>query len=221
MRRIGKSLPNKVYGLIEYIERTLPPEKSLGKKAATQKSLRDLKLLPNLVYQLENLYKTMQELWKKTKNDLSKHLPIGTARDFQINSKGLKEAMNRILESQCSEVDETLLEEVVEVAALDGAVISQMDSLPEKEVNVQTSLSTSLPVELVMNSLSGTRVALKNLSQIKAKVSKKRTQPTIEKFFGCRTLQDGQEVVPKKQSRKMKEINKENISGGAGRPNGK
>lgn len=190
MRRIGRPLPVKVYGLIEHIERTLPPEQNLGKHAATRKSLRDTKLLPKLVFRMENLYKFILLLSKKTKNDLAKHLHIGSVRDVQINSRGLREAMNRsITESHRTEVDETLLDEV-EVADLDKTIVSEVDSLPEETDNVQGCSSTSSSGILTAKvtdtdaNRSGARVAFRNLPLINAMAKRKRTiQPTIETIF--------------------------------------
>lgn len=163
MRRIGRPLPINVYCLIEYIECTLPPEKSLGKQLATKKSLHDTKLLPKLVFCMENLYKFVMLLGHKTKNDLAKHLHVGSVRDFKINSLGLREALNQsITESLRTEVDETRLDEL-EVADLDEVAV--VEPLPEKEGSSSMS-STGVLMSKVTKTdgkQSGKRVALSNL----------------------------------------------------------
>lgn len=192
-----------MYRLIEHIEQTLPPEQRNRKPKAATKSLRDTKLLPKLVFRMENFYKFVVVLGKKTKTDLAKQLHIGSVRDFKISSRGLKDAMDRsIAESQRIEVDETQLGEA-EIADLDEVELSEAESLPEEEETEQTNSTSS--GELVAKVTERTenesdpQVALRNLAKINARASRKRAQPPVEETLGIRTFQVTPEVVPKKK----------------------
>lgn len=215
VRRIGRTLPIKVYSLIEYIENTLPKGR---KQSAVAKSLRDTKLLPKLVFRMENFYKFVVLLGKKTKNDLAKQLHIGSVRDFRINSRALQEALNRsIAESQLIEVDETQLDEA-EVADLDEVALSEAESCPEEDEIVQAGSSTSSSGELVAKvtendpTETDPQIALRNLAKINAKATRKRARPPIEETLGIRTFEASPEVVlKKKKTRKPITINKESM----------
>lgn len=210
-----------MYSLIEHIEITLPPEKRRRKKPTAVQSLRDTKLLPKLVFRIENFYKFVVLLGKKTKNDLTKQLHIGCVRDFKIDSRALKEAMNR---SQSIEVDETQLDEA-EVDGLDEAAISEEESSTEEDEPVQASSSTTSSGELVAKVTerdakeSDPQIALRNLAKINARVTRKRAQPPIEETLGIRTFQASQEVVPKKKTRRPMKINKESMKEGESKSN--
>lgn len=207
VRRIGKTLPAKVYDFIDYIDRKLPQDQRRRKPVS--------KLLPKLVFRIENFYKFVVLLGKKTKTDLAKQLHIGSVRDFKISSRGLKDAMNRsISESQRIEVDESQLENA-EVADLDEVAISEADTLLEEEDTVQASFSTTSSGELVAKvterneNESESQLILRNLAKINAKASRKRPQPAVEELLGIRTYQASPEVVLKKKKiRKPIKINK-------------
>lgn len=207
-----------MYSLIEHIERTLPPEQRRRKpSAAAIKTLRDTKLLPKLIFRMENFYKFVVLLGKKTKNDLAKQLHFGNVRDFKISSSGLQDAMNRsIADSQRTEIDESQMD-VAEVADLDEVATSEAESLPGEEEAIQASSSTTTSGESLARvterceNESDTQLALRNLAKINAKATRKRAKPSIEETLGIRTFQASPEPKKKKKTRKPLKINKESM----------
>ncbi|RZC32680.1 Fanconi anemia group I protein -like [Asbolus verrucosus] len=88
----GKQLAPVVYKLIMYIEESQKqePETTQKKKrnvdSSTLKSkvLKETRLIPKVVYEIEQFSKYVIQLSNKTKIDLSKFVGQGTVRDFRI-----------------------------------------------------------------------------------------------------------------------------------------
>ncbi|XP_060518299.1 Fanconi anemia group I protein isoform X2 [Cylas formicarius] len=103
----GKNLAPLVYNLILHIDESQPKENETQAKKKTvdssvmkSKVLRETRIIPKVIYEIEQFSKTVIQLSKKTKCDLSKYVGSGTVRDFRI--KKLKE----ILE-EAGEIDAT------------------------------------------------------------------------------------------------------------------
>jgi Fanconi anemia group I protein len=89
----GKQLSPVVYKLITYIEESQKQDPETPKKnkkknvdSSTLKTkvLRETRLIPKVIYEIEQFSKFVMQLSKKTKVDLSKFVGQGTVRDFRI-----------------------------------------------------------------------------------------------------------------------------------------
>lgn len=130
---MGKQLSKTVYSLILSIDenQTSQETNTQNKKQANSlknKILRETKLIPKLVYEIEQFSKTVIQLSSKTKVDLTKYVGQGTARDFRILNV------------------EDILRNANETTELDVSVTSKDDSITEsniasEEENSSTSLS--------------------------------------------------------------------------------
>ncbi|KAF7283340.1 hypothetical protein GWI33_000852 [Rhynchophorus ferrugineus] len=98
IKLIGKQLTPQVYCFITYIGESSQSvndgSQSNKRKEGTimrNKVLKQTKLIPKLIYDIEQLSKYLIQLSKKTKVDISKYVGAGVVRDFRI--KGLAECM--------------------------------------------------------------------------------------------------------------------------------
>ncbi|KAK4882809.1 hypothetical protein RN001_006128 [Aquatica leii] len=127
----GKQLSTVVYDYITYIEEfnkqktqnTQTKKKSVNSDLLKNKVLRETRLIPKVVYDIEQFGKSVIQLSNKTQVDLGKLVGQGSARDFRI--RGLLEVLaqaksndgnnttaNVSTESETSmDVDENVLEE--------------------------------------------------------------------------------------------------------------
>ncbi|CAH0559213.1 unnamed protein product [Brassicogethes aeneus] len=97
----GKQLAPVVYTLILYVEETQKQqaENTQGKKKSVDSStlkskvLRETRMIPKVVYEMEQFSKTVTQLSNKTKVDLTRYVGQGIVRDFRILK--LKEVLER------------------------------------------------------------------------------------------------------------------------------
>lgn len=135
----GKPLAENVYGLITYIEENIIiPDGKKGKKNDPQlskaKVLKETKFLPRLILNLENFNKFVILLSKKTKNDLTGLLHIGTVRDFRIKTSELREAIQKSIQKGSN----------VEIGDDgDSTNIDDDSERVETESNISTQISTN------------------------------------------------------------------------------
>lgn len=112
MKQSGKQLNNIISDFILLIEQnqTEPdeqPKKQKDGNALKSKVLKETKLIPKLVYEIEQYSKNIIQLSNKTKVDLSKFIGTGTSRDFRIKAPDLKAALEKLNSSD--PVDETFV----------------------------------------------------------------------------------------------------------------
>lgn len=124
MRAAGRSLSQKVYHMISYIEEKQKPEKVI----------REAKFLPKLVLRIETFNKYVIHLGKKTKFDLSTFIHIGRVRYFRI--KDLQDVLDRTMNNADIDVDESNLNEQEQ----DDDLISDLESIDD---NASEKSSTS------------------------------------------------------------------------------
>ncbi|XP_037947703.1 Fanconi anemia group I protein [Teleopsis dalmanni] len=105
---MGRSLPKNIYELITYLEANILGSEREHKKSNPQseksKVLRETKLVPKVILCVENFNKHVILLAKKTNDRLASFLHIGSVHDFRINTKRLKEAIERTL-SHSSDIE--------------------------------------------------------------------------------------------------------------------
>ncbi|CAH2009829.1 unnamed protein product [Acanthoscelides obtectus] len=97
----GKQLAPAVYKFIIHLEdaQTQENKKMVSKKksdALKSKVLRETRLIPKAVYEMEQFSRCVIQLSNKTKVDLTKHVGQGTVRDFRIMK--LQEVLEQIEE---------------------------------------------------------------------------------------------------------------------------
>uniref|UniRef100_A0A1Y1K0T8 Fanconi anemia group I protein n=1 Tax=Photinus pyralis TaxID=7054 RepID=A0A1Y1K0T8_PHOPY len=129
VRLAGKQLSSIVYDYIVYIEgfnkqatqNTQSKKKPVNVGALKSKVLRETRLIPKVVYEMEQFGKSVIQLSKKTQVDLSKFVGQGTSRDFRI--KGLQAVLDQMH-------DESVMNESTESVANDdhGDDTEQPDS---------------------------------------------------------------------------------------------
>ncbi|KAG7246670.1 hypothetical protein CRUP_027406, partial [Coryphaenoides rupestris] len=71
--------------------------------AATAKLLRETKVIPNLIFSIEQYEKFLITLSKKSKVNLMQHMKLSTSRDFRINAATLDAALQEQDASQQSQ----------------------------------------------------------------------------------------------------------------------
>ena len=174
--------------MISYIEENTLGDGDSRKKTNAQtdkaKVLRDTKFIPKLILRIENFDKFVICLGKKTKLDLSKHLHIGTVRDFRIKSSQLKEAINEALsKSQVMDIDEMSGEDEYEEGCEPSPMIDDDDEdegEPRSSPASTSSTARTTPSieqviddveEICTTSVSG---AIRNLQQINQKANKRK-----------------------------------------------
>lgn len=113
----GKPLSKIVYEFILYIEEgpqsddeSTQKKKSANPNVLKTKILRETRLIPKLVYEMEQFGRNVIALSNKTKIDLSKYVGLGTSRDFRIKAPELKQA----LEKDARNLDETIMSDANE-----------------------------------------------------------------------------------------------------------
>ncbi|XP_018565780.1 Fanconi anemia group I protein [Anoplophora glabripennis] len=96
----GKQLAPAVYKFILHIDenqrkKVQPTQKKKNIESSTLKSrvLRETRLIPKVIYEIEQFSKTIFQLSNKTKVDLAKYIGQGISRDFRISEKELKQAL--------------------------------------------------------------------------------------------------------------------------------
>lgn len=156
LKLAGKPLSNTVYDFILYIEEgpqsdeesTQPKKKSSNPTTMKTKILRETRLIPKLVYEIEQFGRNVITLSNKTKIDLSKYVGLGTSRDFRIKAPELKEALEKI----ANNADETMAsvedaEEMEENAGGDDDELMEVDEVEENSSDdEQENQVTEAPV---------------------------------------------------------------------------
>lgn len=95
----GKQLTPSIYKLIMYIEENQkkisnsPKKKTPDSSILKSRVLKETRLIPKVILQIEQFSKYVIQLSNKTKIDLSKLAGQGTVRDFRI--MGLKETLEK------------------------------------------------------------------------------------------------------------------------------
>lgn len=204
VRTTGKPLASKLYELVSHIEEKCTNEisktsKKKDPRADKAKLLRDTRNLPKLILRIENYNKFVIMLGKKTKNDLSNYLHIGTVRDFKINTNKLKDALQSAL-SQSEEIVETdspNLDEIEHMSESEDEepppVQQEIIVTPELPPSTQTSVSGVVKDRHDVVEISA---VLLNMNKINQKTAKKRK------------LKDVKEPIAKKKKRTPMKINK-------------
>ncbi len=100
--RYSKSLAKSIYELlIPYVEKRSKESKETTKKrkldlqAQKQKLDKGTKLIPKLVFSIENFSKWVGIVDQKAKKNFSKYLFVGVLRDFSLKNKKLMDAINK------------------------------------------------------------------------------------------------------------------------------
>lgn len=144
----GKQLSRKVYEFILYIEEgpdtddeAAQKKKSANPNTLKTKILRETRLIPKLVYEMEQFGKNVITLSNKTKIDLSKYVGLGTSRDFRIKAPELKQA----LEDVARNLDETVVSDENEEESLSGQIEEENVEEEEMEVDEEESRSDEVP----------------------------------------------------------------------------
>lgn len=99
----GKRIAPAIYRFICYFSenQNKENESTQGGKKKTEgavmksKILRETKIIPKVVYEMEQFSKYIIQLSKKTKYDLSKYIGPGTSRDFRINVQKVDDDLSR------------------------------------------------------------------------------------------------------------------------------
>ncbi|KAJ8921771.1 hypothetical protein NQ315_008396 [Exocentrus adspersus] len=96
----GKQLAPAVYKFILHIDESQkqkvdPAQKKKTVESSTLKSrvLRETRLIPKVIYEIEQFSKYVFQLSNKTKVDLAKYIGQGISRDFRIKEAELKQAL--------------------------------------------------------------------------------------------------------------------------------
>lgn len=102
MIRATKKMAKPVYDMMTYIskqnsENNIEDQgnnKNKNQQTVNAKVIRQMKLLANLVFNIESFNKFVIILGDKTKSNLASYLHIGVGRDFNIKTATLVSAMN-------------------------------------------------------------------------------------------------------------------------------
>lgn len=88
IKMAGKTLSPIVYKLIlfidEYQKQEAEAQKSKDASTLKNKVLKETKLIPKVVYEIEQLSRSVIQLSNKAKVDLTKYIGQGTTRDFRL-----------------------------------------------------------------------------------------------------------------------------------------
>lgn len=208
VRTTGKPLASKIYELVSYIEEKCTNEisktsKKKDPKADKAKLLRETRNLPKLILRIENYNKFIIMLGKKTKNDLSNYLHIGTVRDFKINTNKLKDALQNAF-SQSDEIEETVTPNLEEIEHMSESEDDEQPAVVLEEEIVLTPAETSLQTSfsgVVKDTDNATEIsaALLNMNKINQRTAKKRKSREVK------------EPVAKKRKRTPMKINKPSV----------
>ncbi|XP_072384850.1 Fanconi anemia group I protein homolog [Diabrotica undecimpunctata] len=112
-------------------------KKSTDSSLLKSKVLRETRLIPKVVYEMEQFSKCVIQLSNKTKVDLSKYVGQGTARDFRI----LTDALNKEMENS----DEPTAEHDETVTSHDESKNSQDGSKNDDTVESDSSSDSEVP----------------------------------------------------------------------------
>lgn len=79
-------------------QKAQPTQKKRNVESSTLKSrvLRETRLIPKVIYEIEQFSKYIFQLSNKTKVDLAKYIGQGISRDFRISEKELKQALEGV-----------------------------------------------------------------------------------------------------------------------------
>lgn len=110
MKFAGKQLSPVVYKLILYLEEcqkqaaesTQGKKKNVDSNILKNKVLRETKMIPKVIFEIEQFSKSVVQLGKKTNVDLAHYVGQGTARDFRILN--LKEVLKHNQQQNDSEL---------------------------------------------------------------------------------------------------------------------
>ncbi|GLV41723.1 Fanconi anemia complementation group I [Carabus blaptoides fortunei] len=149
----GKPLTTKVYEFILYIEEGQQPNEDsteLSRKnsdSSTLKSrvLRETRLIPKLVYEMEQFGKNVIKLSKKHNSDLSKYVGIGISRDFRIKLPALKDALERLnvtINSDHSTISTSVTDDEVANRECDSDEMEQNQVDTSTDVDMQDATDT-------------------------------------------------------------------------------
>ncbi|XP_067128123.1 Fanconi anemia group I protein isoform X2 [Centruroides vittatus] len=109
VRLSGTHLTPQVYSMISYLQAS----DNKGKKrkrnkvdcvAEKAKVLRETKIIPQLIFAIEQYERHLIQLSKKSKVNLMEHIKLATSRDFRINIETVQAALENELQSDNSEV---------------------------------------------------------------------------------------------------------------------
>uniref|UniRef100_A0A6P7FIB2 Fanconi anemia group I protein homolog n=1 Tax=Diabrotica virgifera virgifera TaxID=50390 RepID=A0A6P7FIB2_DIAVI len=112
-------------------------KKSTDSSVLKSRVLRETRLIPKVVYEMEQFSKCIIQLSNKTKVDLSKYVGQGTARDFRI----LTDALNKDMEN----VDESTAEHDETATSHDDSRTSQDGSKNDETVESDSSSDSEVP----------------------------------------------------------------------------
>lgn len=79
-------------------QKTQPTQKkkSVGSSTLKSRVLRETRLIPKVIYEIEQFSKYIFQLSNKTKVDLAKYIGQGISRDFRISEKELKQVLEGV-----------------------------------------------------------------------------------------------------------------------------
>ncbi|KAK9874973.1 hypothetical protein WA026_005789 [Henosepilachna vigintioctopunctata] len=138
VKNVGKELSPSVNHLILYLEEESKVQQSTqsNKKSLNLKSkiLKDTRLIPKVVYGMEQFSSCIIQLSNKTKVDLSKHIGQGTTRDFRILLKELntEEDENEVIPND-SDSESTQIEDETSINRATDDEDTQQYSPPPKK----------------------------------------------------------------------------------------
>lgn len=126
MKLAGKELSPAVYKLIMHIEgkdrqitqQTQNKKKSADSSTLKNKVLRETRLIPKVIFELEQFSKSVVQLSNKTKIDLAKFIGQGTVRDFRILN--LKEALEQQGEDSTISTQASAVQDSTNVTGMDA-----------------------------------------------------------------------------------------------------
>lgn len=198
----GRPLAARIYDLIEYIEENIFKDGTRRKKndplADKARVLRETKLIPKLIFRIESYNKFIILLGKKTKEDLSEYLHIGTVRDFRIKTSALRDVLNKsIADSNDTEIDESQLDEAEcesdASSSVDEPDVTEEQSdtgsaVPMGRLSCSSTTSSNVLNELEHCDVTDPSVAIQNLAKInertKRKLAKKKGSNDVEEETG-------------------------------------
>lgn len=108
VRLSGTHLTPQVYSMISYIQATEDKGKKrkrhkLDYLAEKARVLHETKVIPQLIYAIEQYEHHLIQLTKKSKVNLMEHIKLATSRDFRINITTVQAALENETQSDDSE----------------------------------------------------------------------------------------------------------------------
>ncbi|XP_066260512.1 Fanconi anemia group I protein homolog [Euwallacea similis] len=136
-RRLAPAINDFIYHLEmgqKEDEHTQPARKKSESEVLKTKILRETKLIPKVVYEMEQFSRYVMQLSRKTKYDFSKYVGQGTSRDFRINLQNVQEDLRKAGATQNYDRDATLQSQ--NDSSRDGTNVgNNTDSSEENEEN--------------------------------------------------------------------------------------